>query len=147
MPATAAVNYLLATRCASRELHRKVSAFTTWIRHLFPLRLLNRELWQSKRKFARDGGRMLRRPSRRVAARRTIAKCTTSATCNGNARYFRSMRNRNSDENADAPHIGLACIVRPHAQRGSRPRTWSQIKGRSDFVPGICRCHVKCVRL
>ncbi|KYN39553.1 hypothetical protein ALC56_06046 [Trachymyrmex septentrionalis] len=82
-------------RCANRELYRKV-AFTTWSPHLFPLRLLNRELWQSKRKFVRDGVRTSRRLSRRVVANNSEMHCIYNAVPSAAAGVKPSCSNRTS---------------------------------------------------
>jgi len=71
----------------------------------------------------------------RVVANNSEMHCIRVA-CNDNARYFRSMRNRNSNENADALHIERVCIVRLHAQRDRVPVPGRRSKGDLTSCPG-----------
>lgn len=120
-------------------------AFTTWSRHLFPLRLLNGELWRSRQNFAH----------------------TTDVTANNSEMHRVCVTVKLVLLSIDGREIEIlkattmrrrspihrrVHIARPHAQRVDRVLGTSVPVRRSKgemwlHARDICRCHVKCVRL
>lgn len=106
-------------------------AFTTWSRHLFPLRLLNGELWRSRQNFAHTTDV-------------TANNSEMHRVCHAKARptFDRWTRNRNFESADDASTIvdPSACTYSAATRTKGRscPRyLFVDQRVRCDFMPGI----------